>query len=202
MRRVGWFGGSFNPPHVGHLILAEMARSECDLDEILFMPAKNPPHKPAKGLAPAKHRCRMVELAVEGNDAFTVSRLELDREGPSYTLRTARELTERLSPDAELFLILGADSVRDLPEWWKAGELLAEMNFIVLRRPGYSLGDLSHVEEAFGPGAVDKLQDAVVDAPLLDISSTAIRERVAARGSIRYLVPDPVRRYIHAKGVY
>ena len=93
MRRIGWFGGSFNPPHVGHLILAEMARSERSLDEVMFMPARNPPHKPAQGLAPARHRCRMVELAVEDNDAFSVSRHELEREGPSYTLRTAWELT-------------------------------------------------------------------------------------------------------------
>jgi nicotinate-nucleotide adenylyltransferase len=202
MRRVGWFGGSFNPPHVGHLILAEMARCTCDLDEILFMPAKNPPHKHVKGLAPARDRCHMVELAVEDNDAFTVSRLELDREGPSYTLRTARELTERLSSDARLFLILGADSVRDLPEWWKAGELLTEMDFIVLRRPGHPMGELSHVEEAFGRWAVEKLQDAVVEAPLLDISSTSIRQRVAAGGSIRYLVPDAVRHYIREQDMY
>ena len=202
MRRIGWFGGSFNPPHVGHLILAEMARSERSLDEVMFMPARNPPHKPAQGLAPARHRCRMVELAVEDNDAFSVSRHELEREGPSYTLRTARELTEVLSADTQLNLILGADSIHDLTEWWKARELLAEMDFIVLKRPGYPLGELSHIANEFGAGAVEKLRDSIVEAPLLDISSTAVRERVGAGRSIRYLVPDAVRRYIHRQDIY
>ncbi|MEF8788298.1 MAG: nicotinate (nicotinamide) nucleotide adenylyltransferase, partial [Planctomycetota bacterium] len=115
MTRVGWFGGSFNPPHTGHLILAEMTRSAMDLDEVMFIPAGNRPHKSVQGLAPARHRCRMVELAVQDNEAFTVSRWEVEREGPSYTLRTARELTKAMSADTELYLMLGADSVHDLP---------------------------------------------------------------------------------------
>ncbi len=202
MRRVGWFGGSFNPPHAGHLILAEMARSDAGLDEVLFMPAKNPPHKEVEGLAPAQERCRMAELAVEGNDTFTVSTMELECEGPSYTLRTARELTEKLDADTELFLMLGADSVHDLPEWWRAGELLEEMEFIVLKRPGYPLGDLDDLQNEFGPEKVAKLQDAVAEVPLIDISSTVVRERLRRGLSIRYLVPESVRQYILRKEIY
>ncbi len=203
MSRIGIFGGSFNPIHTAHLILAERAVAERALDKALFIPALQPPHKPARPVAPADHRMRMVELAVEGNPAFEASRIELDRQGPSYTLTTVRELRRTLGQDAELFLVLGGDSVHDIATWWRAEELVREADVIAFERPGYSLdSDLVELAHRFGEHWASKVRALKVHAPLIGISATEIRERVRDGRSIRYLVPEPVREYILAHKLY
>ena len=201
MSKLGVFGGSFNPVHVGHLILAQVVRERCALDRVLFVVAGRPPHKPDRPLASAEHRLNMARLAVEGNPAFEVSGLELDRDGPSYTLLTYRRLKDE-NPGSECRLILGADSVLDLPNWWHAGELVEEAELIVVERPGEPLSDLSALEVALGAAIVEKVRRSVVAAPLIGVSATEVRERVRSGLSIRYMVPEAVRRYIAENGLY
>ncbi len=203
MARIGIFGGSFNPIHTAHLILAERAREERALDRVLFVPALNPPHKSQKPLASPEDRLRMVELAIAGNPAFEAVPVELHRKGPSYTLLTVRELRERMGPDAELFLILGADSVHDIPTWWRAEELVREAGIITLGRPGYSLErDLEDLAGLFGREWVEAVKKLRVEAPPMAISATEIRRRVREGKSIRHMVPGPVLQYIREKGLY
>jgi nicotinate-nucleotide adenylyltransferase len=203
MTTIGIFGGSFNPVHMAHLILAERALQERALDRVLFIPALQPPHKPQRPVAPAEHRMRMVELAVEANPAFEASRVEVERASPSYTLLTVRQLRESLGPAAELFLLLGADSVHDIPTWWRVQELVREVEIMAFERPGYSLeDDLQALAGLFGEAWARKMQEMKVRAPLIGISATEIRERVRAGKSVRYMVPEPVRQYILEHGLY
>lgn len=202
MGKTGIFGGSFNPVHMGHLILAEWVRVERSLETVLFVPAASPPHKPNRPLADPAHRLRMVELAVDGHDAFRTEPIELEREGPSYTLKTVRELRERPGL-GELYLIMGADSLLDLPDWWHAEELAQEAPVIVFNRPGCALEERwGELAERFGQGWVDRTRQLRVDAPLMELSATVVRERVRAGLSIRYMVPEPVRAYIAEHGLY
>jgi len=200
--RIAIFGGSFNPVHVAHLILAERALDECGLDRVLFVPARLPPHKPHLSLAPREHRLEMLRLAIAGNPRFTASSVELDRDGPSYTLTTVRGLREQCEGDCELRLILGSDSVRELPTWWQVDELVREVGVIVFERPGFPLTDMSRLEERFGAEWVAGVRGSVVKAPLLEVSSSDIRERVRLGRSVRYLVPEPVRDYMLSRRLY
>ena len=203
MARIGIFGGSFNPVHLAHLILAEHARSQRRLDRILFVPAKFPPHKPDEPLASDEHRMRMLELAIEGNPAFQASALELERQGPSYTLMTVRQLRETVEREAQLFLIVGGDSLHDIHRWWRAAELVREVQIIALDRPGYAVSEaLDRIARLFGQEVASQIERLKVDAPLLDISATEIRERVRAGKSIRDMVPEPVRQYIVENRLY
>jgi nicotinate-nucleotide adenylyltransferase len=202
MARIGLFGGSFNPVHVAHLILVERAREEYRLDKVLFIPVGTPPHKPNPELAPAGHRVKMLKLAIAGNPCFEVSTLEVDSKEVSYTLLTVRKLRKALGRDNELFLIVGADSIRDMPTWWHARELAGEVQVIGLRRPGVTARSLKKLESFFGKRIAGRLTSRFVDAPLLEVSSTDIRERVRLGRSIRYLVPEPVRAYIVRQGLY
>jgi nicotinate-nucleotide adenylyltransferase len=203
MARIGLFGGSFNPIHVAHLILAERVRERRFLDRVVFVPAGQPPHKPERPLAPAEHRLRMVELAVEGHPAFGVSRAEVERGEPSYTLRTVRETRAALGADDELFLLLGSDSVLDLPNWWHADELVQEVEIIAFERPGAPLEEeLDALSRRFGEDWVRDVRALQVDAPLLEISSSDVRARREAGESVRYLVPDAVLAYIEERGLY
>ncbi len=202
MAHIGLFGGSFNPIHTGHLILTEIARSEANLDRILFVPAKKPPHKLMQRLADARDRLRMAELAIAENEFFEISEIELHRSGPSYTLLTVRELRKQLEPEDTLSLVVGADSVHEMPEWWHARELVHEVPIIALRRPGYPLQKLDRVKAEFGEKAVEQIKKQMVETPLLQISSTEIRERIRAGKTIRYMVPEKVREYILETRLY
>lgn len=190
-RRVGLFGGTFDPIHSGHLVLAETARDRLQLDEVWFIPANIPPHKDAPQITGA-HRLAMVEAAIADHPAFRISRLELDRAGASYaedTLDTVRAQ----EPDAELFYLIGADMLRDLHTWRNPERLLTLAQFVAVTRPGDTL---------------DPTQSAVaahvtpLEMPALAISSTDIRARVAEGRSIRYLVPAAVGDYIHHHELY
>lgn len=202
MRKIGLFGGSFNPVHIAHLILAERVREEAELDRVVFIPARRPPHKPDLPLAPASHRLEMLERAIEGHPDFEVSTVEFEREGPSYTLRTVRAFHEEVRGDGEPHLILGGDSVLDLPNWWHAEELVREANIVAVERPGYLLDDLSVVRDAFGDEVAACIRRNRVEIPLMDLSATDIRRRARQGLSIRYLVPEPVRTCIHENQLY
>ena len=191
--RRGIFGGTFDPPHIGHLVLAEAARSELELSEVVFMPAAQPPHKLNKVISPTQHRVEMVKRAIASNGRFALSTLDADREGPSYTVDTMHLLRETWGETVEIVFIMGLDSLVDLPSWYKPDELLKLVNFAVVARPGYH-ADMASLERQL-PGLVDRV--TFVPAPLIGVSSTAIRKRVHDSDSIRYLVPAPVERYIY-----
>ncbi len=185
MTRVGVFGGTFDPVHVGHLAIAHAALESVPLDRVLFVLAKRSPLKERGPVASEGDRLRMLELAVADEPRFAVSRLELDRDGPSYTVDTL----ERLSGTDELFLILGSDAIADLPRWKDPDRIARLATLVVAERPG----------------APDRVGDAPIvrfDAPRLDISSRELRARAARGRSLRYLVPEPVLQHIEARGLY
>lgn len=202
MTRIGVLGGTFDPIHMAHLMIAEWVRQARALDRVIFVPAGHPPHKPGRAVSPADVRLEMVRLAVADAPCFEVSDVELRREGPSYTLDTVRELLDACPSDTRLFWIIGGDCVRDLPSWYRIGDLAALADFIAVSRPGSQVGDWSGIERGLGADVAARMQSLVVPFPMIDISSTMIRRRVAAGESIRYLVPEPVRELIEARGLY
>jgi len=185
MTRLGVFGGTFDPVHVGHLAIAHAALESVPLDRVLFVIAKVSPLKQRGPVASEADRLRMLELAIAGEPRFAVSRVELDREGPSYTVDTLEHLAGR----DELFLILGSDAIADLPRW----------------KDPERIGRLATLLVAERPGAPERVGDAPIvrfDAPRLDISSRELRARAARGRSLRYLVPEPVLAHIEARGLY
>lgn len=190
--RVALFGGSFNPPHLGHLVIAETMREAFALDEVWWIPSKTPPHKDPGGLVEASHRLEMTRLAIEGNRHFRLETAEFERPGASYTVDTVRDLQAR-EPRHAFFLLIGGDSLRDLATWRDPDEIVRTVPLLVYRRPGADPG-------ALPPEYADRIHFA--DAPLLEISATEIRARCRAGRSIRYLVPEPVRSYIEAHALY
>jgi nicotinate-nucleotide adenylyltransferase len=179
------FGGTFDPVHVGHLAIANAALESLPLDQVLFVIARRSPLKDRGPVAGEADRLRMLELAVAGEPRFAVSRVELDRDGPSYTVETL----ERLAGADDLFLILGSDAIADFPRW-KDPERIATLATLVV---------------AERPGAPERVGDAPIvrfDAPRLDISSRELRARAARGRSLRYLVPEPTWKHIEARGLY
>ena len=200
--RVGIMGGTFDPIHLGHLAIAEAAREALDLDRVLFLPAGLPPHKPGAVAAPAEDRVEMVGLAIAGNDAFELSRVDVDRDGPSYTADSVRLIAtaERAAGgEPDLVLIMSAETLAGLPEWHEPERLLAACRIAVVPREGHPAPDPDWIEAHF-PGRSGRI--IVLDGPRLEISSRGIRDRVAAGRSIRYLVPEAVERYIVDHGLY
>jgi nicotinate-nucleotide adenylyltransferase len=195
--RVGILGGVFNPPHVGHLVCAQEALVQLELEKVVFVPVGQAPHRELEGDPGAERRLEMVELAVGDDARFAVSRAELDRAGPSYTADTLRDLREK-SPDDEIFLILGGDQAAALPDWHEPETVLSLATVAVVERSNWS-------RNAIGI-KVGRLRGAerirYLDMPIIQISSTAIRRRVGDGRPIRYLVPDKVASYIGAKGLY
>lgn len=195
--RLGVFGGTFDPVHMGHLIAAEDARAALQLDEVLFVPAGEPWFKSYRRITPARHRLAMVRLAIRDNRRFGVSDMEIRRDGPSYTIDTLAEL-RRERPDAELFVILGVDALREIDRWRQPRRLFQMATVVGMARPGSSL-DISVLNAAI-PGASDRLR--LVDSALIDISGTDIRRRVANGASIRYRVTPAVEQYIRDHNLY
>jgi nicotinate-nucleotide adenylyltransferase len=189
--RLGVLGGTFDPPHQGHLAFAEWARSELGLDRVLFVPSSAPPHKRAAALSPARHRLAMTRLAVRGNPAFEVSALELRRRGPSYTVDTLRSLAAR-HPRARLHLLLGADMYATFRTWREPAEIARRATLVVALRPGTARPRRPRRE----------LGVTWLDNPPLEVSSTALRERARRGRSLRYLVPDAVARYVERHRLY
>jgi len=188
--RLGLLGDRFDPPHLGHLLAAEQAREALALDAVWFIPAPSPPHKPA--VASPEHRYAMTMLATASHPRFSVSRLELDRPGPSYTFDTVQQV-RAAEPGAELFLITGTDAYRDIARWHRATELVRQITVMVVARPGYNL-------EQFEPDFLARM--GIITIIGCDISSTEIRNRIKAGRSIRYLVPESVESYLVRHHLY
>ncbi len=196
--RLGIYGGTFDPPHLGHLILAETAADTLRLDRVLFVPAGTPPHKAAATLrSAAEHRLAMVRLAIEGNPRFALSRVDLDRPGPHYSVDMLHLLRDE-HRGAELFFLIGADSLADLPTWSRPRELIGLACLGVMRRPG-AAPDLDALEREI-PGLHRRMM--WLDAPTIDIAASDLARRIAAGRSVRYQVPDDVCLYIEEHGLY
>jgi nicotinate-nucleotide adenylyltransferase len=189
-------GGTFDPIHQGHLVTAEEARTEFGLDHVVFVPTGQPWMKAERKVTPAEHRYLMVVIATASNPYFSVSRIEIDRDGPTYTVDTLAELKLQCDPGTELFFITGADAILEIFRWKDPEEALSLAHFIAATRPGYDLARWEREAPTAHPNV------SVLDVPALAISSTDIRRRVQEGRSIRYLVPDGVRAYIEKFGLY
>lgn len=197
-RRIGLMGGTFDPIHDGHLVAAQETASVLGLEKVLFLPTGAPPHKQNEPVTDARHRLAMVRLAIQGNPTFELSTIELERPGPSYTVDTLRQIGERY-PGVELYFIVGMDSLAELPTWRDPHRLFDLARVVAVLRAGWTPVDLGWIESRL-PAARGRVQ--VVQIPGLDISSTNLRERVAAGRPIRYLVPSAVMAYIEEHGLY
>ena len=202
MTNVGLLGGSFNPIHIGHLVVAEQACVRLGLERVVFVPSRLPPHKLGKVLAPAEDRLRMVELAIQGNPAFRASDIELRREGPSYSIDTVQGLRSGSGDAWDIHFLVGADTLPELPTWHRIGELAGLCKFAAFSRPGDSLDALDALRGALTEDQIAAIAGRRFEIPLIGVSSTEIRRRVREGVSIRYLVPDPVRDYIATHGLY
>jgi nicotinate-nucleotide adenylyltransferase len=195
--RIGVLGGTFNPPHLAHLVCAQEAHRELELDQVLFVPAAIPPHKPVEGEPGPHHRLELCCLAVDGDERFAVSDLELRREGPSYTVDTLKELSSQ-SPTNELFLILGGDIAAGLPQWREPERVLELATVAIAKRRGTARGTVQKALDQLKGG--DRARFFAM--PPIGISSTMVRRRVRAGQPIRYFVPDGVLEYIETHGLY
>ena len=200
-RKIGVLGGTFDPIHLGHLIVAEDLREKLGLKQVLFIPAGRPWLKlrEEQPISPAGHRLAMVRLAVAGNPYFKVSTMELDRPGLSYSIDTVMELKAKLGARAEIYFIVGPDALSELPRWKDPARLVEMCRVVGIGRPGYTQANLRKLERSI-PGASRRIM--LVDVPQIDISSTEIRTRVARGLSIRYLVPEAVEKYIQKHKLY
>lgn len=202
VRRVGLYGGSFNPIHHGHLIVARAVAERLRLDRVILLPSARPPHKGDRKLLDAPHRAAMVKLAIEGEPLFEFSDFDLTREGPSYTIDTVTHFGELLGPQVELHWIIGADSLADLTAWHRVSDLVDACRIVTAARPGWDAIDWTPLRTVLSDAQVAALQAGVLLTPQIDISSTDIRRRVREGRSIRYLAPEPVRSYIETHALY
>ncbi|MCI1920314.1 MAG: nicotinate-nucleotide adenylyltransferase [Liquorilactobacillus nagelii] len=186
-KRIGILGGTFNPPHIGHLIIAEQVYEQLGLEKILFMPDANPPHVDHKEAIAAQHRQKMVKASIKDNPHFELEDCELKRGGVSYTFDTIKQLLAK-HPEYEIYFIIGGDMVAYLPKWHRIDELVKLVHFVGVKRVGFPLES--------------KYPIMWVDIPLIQISSTGVRQRVVHNQSIRYLVPSAVQQYIQKEGLY
>jgi len=194
-RRLGVMGGTFDPIHYGHLVTAEEAVVQFQLDTVVFVPTGQPWMKAHREVSPAEERYLMTVVATASNPRFTVSRIEIDRDGPTYTVETLRQLANE-HPDAELYFITGADAILEIVQWKDPDEALSLAHFIAATRPGH---DLSRLEAA---AAEHRPRVSVMKIPALAISSSDIRQRVHEGRAIRYLLPEGVKSFIEKAGLY
>lgn len=199
--RLGLFGGTFDPVHYGHLLLAECCREQCRLSAVWFLPAAVPPHKRNRQLTPVAARIEMLELAIAGHPAFSVSRYEADHGGINYTVDTLAHF-RRQDPEGELFFLLGADMLHDLPGWREPARVCQLATAVVVRRSGTGPVDFDSLSQVVSPEAVERIRRHQVEMPEIGISSTELRRRVRAGLSIRYLAPRAVEKYIETHGLY
>lgn len=197
--RLGIYGGTFDPVHYGHLLLAEQCREQCALDEVWFVPAGVPPHKRVDGITPAKDRINMLDFALAGMPEFSISRIEVDRDGPSYTVDTLQQLVDE-DDSRELFLLIGADSLTDFPTWREPHRILELATLVAVNRGDFDEQQLRVDVERLGPQATDRVR--FVEMPGVDVSATDIRQRAKEGRSLRFLTPRPVVHYIAEEGLY
>ena len=194
--RVGIVGGTFDPIHIGHLLIAEDARVGLGLEEVVFIPTGQPWMKSGRTLSPPHHRMNMVRMAIASNPFFRASSIEIDRPGPTYTLDTLKELRQEFDGEDDLYFILGSDSSKEFHRWKGPGEVLRLCTLVVVPRPG----SLDHDLSAISPSGSDKT--VLLKGPLVDPSGTEIRRRMALGLPVRYLVPDEVEDYMRRYGLY
>ena len=199
--RLGIFGGSFDPVHLGHLLLAETCREEARLDEVWLMPAATPPHKRQAALASGKQRIEMLELAIAGHSALRVSRLEIDRGGVSYTVDTLRELRDQRPVD-ELFLLMGGDTLADLPHWREPGVILELAMPLCVQRHGAPPPHYEAIAGLVSAERLERIRELRIEMPIVELSATEIRDRVRDGRSIRYRTPRAVEKYIETQALY
>ncbi|MGB6606724.1 MAG: nicotinate-nucleotide adenylyltransferase [Atribacterota bacterium] len=193
MKRLGIMGGVFDPIHCGHLFAAEEARVEFRLDKVIFVPCHQPVHKRENNISDFKHRYIMAVLATSNNQFFEVSKAELNRPGPSYSIDTVKEFLNKYNHGVKIFFITGADAFLEVDSWYKSEKLIKLCQFVAATRPGY---DLNKLDKKF------KKIIKIMEIPALSISSTDIRRRVREGKSIKYLLPQEVEEYIYKKGLY
>ena len=186
-KQVGILGGNFNPVHNAHLIVADQVRQQLGLDQVLLMPEYQPPHVDKKGTIPEYHRLKMLELAIDGVEGLDIETIELERKGISYTYDTMKILTEQ-HPDTDYYFIIGADMVDYLPKWYRIDELVELVQFVGVQRPRYKAGTSYPV--------------IWVDIPLMDISSSMVRDFISQGRTPNFLLPKPVLDYIEKEGLY
>lgn len=199
--RLGIFGGSFDPVHFGHLLLAECCREQCRLDAVWFMPTAVPPHKQGREMTPAAQRIEMVELAIAGNPAFSVCRYEAERGGVNYTVDTLAHFREE-DPSRELFLLVGADMLVDLPNWRNAARVCELALPVAVCRPGIGPVKFDCLRGIVAPERIELMRRHLVEMPENGVSSSEIRSRIAAGRSTRYRTPRAVEMYIETHGLY
>ena len=197
--RLGIFGGTFDPIHNGHLMVAQECRDRLSMDLVLFVPARLPPHKQARPLTAPYHRMAMVRLAIDSNPGFETSSIELGRPGPSYSVDTLRQLRQYQPEDTEMFFIMGADSLNELASWHDPAGLLAICKLVVVSRPGATAVAPSRLD-SLHPGADERV--IALQVPGLDIASSDLRRRVTAGKTIRFQLPDEVIAYIESNNLY
>jgi nicotinate-nucleotide adenylyltransferase len=198
--RIGVFGGTFDPVHFGHLVLAEQCREQARLDLVVFVPAARHALKTDHAITPFERRVEMLQLAVAGHEQFRIDELEKDRAGPSYTADTLDELQSQ-HPGAELFFLLGSDSLPDLPRWYAPQRIVERASLVVMERVGHPVMSREALAASLGLPA-DAVRLEAVEVPLFDLSSRDLRRRVAHGRSVRYMVPQVVEAYIHEKRLY
>lgn len=187
MKKVGILGGTFDPPHHGHLLIANEVQASLSLDEVWFMPNQEPPHKKKSAAIDNEDRRNMLELAIKDNRKFRIETIEWERQGPSYTYETM-QLLKKQHPDVEFYFIIGADMIEYLPKWHQINELLKIVQFVGVERPSYSMRTPYPI--------------LYVDVPAMDVSSSMIRERLKNGKAVRYLLPDSVIHYIKEHHLY
>ena len=197
--KIGVLGGTFDPIHNGHLGIANAACRELGLARVLFVPARDPWLKGRRDVVQSRDRVKMVQLAISGHPRYEISRVDLQRDGPSYTVDTLSDLRSKLGSDAELYFILGMDAMEGLPDWREPDRIVQMCRLVVAKRPGVDAVDLRALEARL-PGIAGRV--VVIDNDLYDINSTGIRRCIAARRSISGLVPGAVARYIRENGLY
>lgn len=195
--KLGIMGGTFDPVHIGHLIIAEESRYRFGLDKVIFIPAAVPPHKPDQPITNKEDRFRMTALAIEDNPAFEISRIEFDRPGPSYTVDTLEELKRIYGEDTSLYLITGADTILEILTWYQPQKLIELCEIIAAVRPGY---DISEVRNRLPQEFLDRTK--LLEVPGVNISSTELRTRIVSEMPIKYLVPKAVEEYIMQNKLY
>lgn len=199
------FGGSFNPIHHGHLLVARSVAETLGLRRVVLIPAAQPPHKNGPGapaLAPAEDRLEMLRRATDGDPDFEVSDLELRRDGPSYTILTAEAYRRMLGAEVPICWLIGADTLEDLHTWYRVRELCDLVRIVTAARPGFESPNLSALADIIPPDRLARIREDILPTPRIDISASQVRRRLAAGQSIRYLVPETVRIFIEEHGLY
>lgn len=196
MKKIGIMGGTFDPIHYGHIITASKVKKSFGLDEVIFVPSGNPPHKKERSITPAEHRLNMVKEAIKGIRGFSVSTMEIDRKGYSYALDTVNEFYRIYGEDTNLYFITGADAIAEIATWYRADELMQKCRFIASARPGYLFDEEHAIAEAY------KSRIVLFPETNIAISSSDIRKRIGKGKSVTSMLPEEVERYIKEQHLY